>query len=161
MAQPTSFLIPHPMATVALTARHNAVAPQEPKNTTDKPAGTTGAAPTGPGTATTQAPGSPQNTQSPGMCADPTTLLFMGGALALMYFMVLRPDQKRRKQQQDMLAKIKAGDQVVTLGGMHGTVAAVDDKTVTLRVDNVRMVFDRSAIARVGRDERPADGAKG
>ena len=77
----------------------------------------------------------------------------IGLFLLLMWFMVLRPESRRRKQTQQMLAALKQGDRVVTLGGMHGVVASIADRTVTLRVEDVKMVFDRSAIARVERDE--------
>jgi preprotein translocase subunit YajC len=80
--------------------------------------------------------------------------------LGLMYFMVLRPEQKRRKEQQNLLSSVKQGDRVVTLGGMHGIVTKLTEKTVTLRVDSVHMVFDRVAIARVERDESPVEAAK-
>ncbi|MBX3463809.1 MAG: preprotein translocase subunit YajC [Planctomycetes bacterium] len=92
---------------------------------------------------------------------DGNMLFFLGLAMALMYFMAIRPENRRRKEQQAMLAAVKVGDRVVTLGGMHGEVAALDEKTVTLRVDATRMTFDRTAITRVVRDEAPAAGRKG
>lgn len=87
-------------------------------------------------------------------------MIYMGVFLALMYFMVMRPEQKRRKEQQALMASIKQGDRVVTAGGMHGIVTKLTEKTVTLRVDTVQMTFDRVAIARVERDDAPAPPAK-
>jgi preprotein translocase subunit YajC len=139
MPQPTTVFVPYPFAALA-------DAMQEPKSATDKPAGT---APTG--TAGTQTP-APAG-QPPGPCGGNELLLYMGGFLALMYFLVMRPEQKRKKQQQAMLTAIKQGDRVVTLGGMHGIVMSLTEKTVTLRVDTVKMTFDRVAIARVERDD--------
>jgi preprotein translocase subunit YajC len=72
----------------------------------------------------------------------------------------MRPESKRRKEQQAMLAAVKVGDRVVTLGGMHGVVAALAEKTLTLRVDTVKVTIDRTAIARVERDEAPSAPAK-
>ena len=78
--------------------------------------------------------------------------------LVLMYFFMIRPEQKRKKEQQNLLASIKQGDKVVTVSGMHGKVSALTDATVTLRVDTVNMTFDRSSVARIVRDES-SDGA--
>ncbi|MBL8754476.1 MAG: preprotein translocase subunit YajC [Planctomycetes bacterium] len=134
-----------------------ALVSQDPKTNTDAPAPTpgtpqaSGPAPAGTTGGTQQPAASPQ---SP--CGGPETLIYMGVFLALMYFMVMRPEQKRRKEQQSMLSAIKKGDKVVTLGGMHGVVAALTDKTVTLRIDTVQMTFDRTAIARIERDDAAA-----
>jgi preprotein translocase subunit YajC len=74
-----------------------------------------------------------------------------------MYFMLIRPDQKRRKQQQSLLASMQKGDSVVTVSGMHGVISKLTDKTVTLRVDSVEITFDRTSVARIERgDAAPA-----
>lgn len=66
-----------------------------------------------------------------------------------MWLFVLRPEKKRQKKRQSMLDAIQKGDRVVTLGGMHGEVARMDENGVTLKVaDGVRLRFDRNAIAR-------------
>ena len=68
----------------------------------------------------------------------------------LFYFMLIRPQQKTRREQEAMLKAIKKHDEVVTIGGLHGTIVNVKDTTVTLRVDdNTKVDVDRSAIARV------------
>ena len=70
--------------------------------------------------------------------------------LVLFYFMLIRPQQKTRREQEAMLKAIKKHDEVVTIGGLHGTIVNVKDTTVTLRVDdNTKVDVDRSAIARV------------
>ena len=128
---------------------------QEPTTTTDTPSG--GATP-GPSGTQTQAPQQPPQGM-PSMCAgDGNMIWFLLLGFGLMYLMVLRPDQKRRKEQQALLASVKVGDRVVTLGGMHGEVASLTEKEVTLRVDSVRMTFDRTAIGRVVRDDAAAKG---
>jgi preprotein translocase subunit YajC len=67
--------------------------------------------------------------------------------LALMYFMMIRPQQQQAKKRQEMLSKLNVGSDVVTIGGLHGTITAMDDKTVRLRVaSNVELTFNRSAI---------------
>ena len=80
------------------------------------------------------------------------TLLPIVLMFAIIYFLLLRPQQKRQKQQQAMLDSLKKGDQVITAGGMLGTIVALKEKqgTVQLRVaDNVRIELVRSSIARI------------
>jgi preprotein translocase subunit YajC len=74
-----------------------------------------------------------------------------------MYFMMIRPQQKRRREAEQMQSALAAGDEVVTIGGLHGTVAEVEDETVLLEVaPGVQTRYARPAIARVvKRVERP------
>lgn len=68
----------------------------------------------------------------------------------LMYFMMIRPQQQQSKKRQAMLSNLKAGDEVVTVGGLHGTIQAIDDNTVRLKVgQNVELTFNRSAVGSV------------
>lgn len=68
---------------------------------------------------------------------------------AFMWFFVIRPENKRQRKRKDFQTALKKGDQVVTAGGLHGSIAAIDEQTVTLKVaDNVRMKFDRVAVSR-------------
>ena len=68
----------------------------------------------------------------------------------LFYFMLIRPQRRARREQDTMLNALKKHDNVVTVGGLHGTILNVKDAAVTLRVDdNVKVEVDRSAIARV------------
>ena len=67
--------------------------------------------------------------------------------VAIFYFLLIRPQQKRTKQRNAMLGALKKGDKVVTIGGMHGTVQDMTDDQVTLRVaHNVNITFDRGAV---------------
>ena len=75
----------------------------------------------------------------------PLILLFV-----VFYFILIRPQQKKQKERNQMLSAIKKGDQVVTIGGINGTITELDDSKVTLRVsENTRIVFERSAIASI------------
>ena len=68
----------------------------------------------------------------------------------IFYFLLIRPQQKQQKAQQQMLSKLSKNDEVVTNGGIHGTIVNLDEKTVTLRVDdNTRIKFQRSTISYV------------
>jgi preprotein translocase subunit YajC len=79
-----------------------------------------------------------------------TQLLFFAAIFAIFYFLLIRPQQKQRKQRETMLAAVKKGDRVVTTGGLHGTVMGLNEHTVTLRVaDQVKLEFDRAAIGRI------------
>ena len=67
--------------------------------------------------------------------------------------MIIRPQQKRAKEQKAMLGAIQKGDKVVLTGGMHGTIAGLEDKTVLVDVgNNVKIKFERTAIAVVVKD---------
>lgn len=130
--------------------------PQDPTPAPNQPVTERGAG-AATGTATTQEPtGAPQG-QPANPCASPDTLMMFGLFGLLMYFMILRPEQRRRKEMQKMMSSLQKGDMVVTSGGLHGEIAAITDTTITLKVDAVRMTFDKSAIVRVVRDE-PAKG---
>lgn len=70
----------------------------------------------------------------------------------VMYFMLIRPQQRRQQEHTKMLAALKKHDDVVTVGGVHGTILNVKDQTVTLRIDdNVKVELDKTAIARLNR----------
>jgi preprotein translocase subunit YajC len=88
-----------------------------------------------------------------------STLIMFTLIIAIFYFMILRPQQKKQKERQKMLEAVKKGDKVVTTGGMYGTVAGLDDKTLLVQVaENVKLRFDRSAIAAITREgETPAE----
>jgi len=88
-----------------------------------------------------------------------TQVVFFAAIFAIFYFLLIRPQQRQKRDRELMLAKVKKGDRVVTASGMHGTVAGVNEHTVTLRVaDQVRLEFDRSAIGRIveGQGEKDA-----
>lgn len=69
---------------------------------------------------------------------------------AIFYFLLIRPQQKRAKQHKELVNNLKPGDQVVTAGGIHGKIAAVEDTTMTLEVaTGVKMKMNRSAVTDV------------
>lgn len=68
---------------------------------------------------------------------------------AFMWFFVIRPENKRQRKRKEFQTALAKGDAVVTAGGLHGTIAAMDEQTITLKVaENVRMKFDRVAVSR-------------
>jgi len=85
-----------------------------------------------------------------------STLLMFALIIGIFYFMILRPQQKRQKERQKLLDALKKGDKVITAGGMYGTIAGIDEKTVLVQVaDNVKMKFERSSITSVVSDAAP------
>lgn len=65
----------------------------------------------------------------------------------VFYFMLYRPQKRQEKARNEMLAAVKRGEKVVTIGGIHGVVTQIGENTVTLQVaDKVEMVFNRSAV---------------
>ena len=77
-------------------------------------------------------------------------LIFM---FAIFYFLLIRPQQKKAKEHKALLDSLKKGDRVVTAGGMHGKVTALDDKIVTLEIANgVNVKYNKGFIANVERE---------
>jgi len=76
---------------------------------------------------------------------SPLLLMFL-----LMWLFIIRPAQKRQKATANMQSELKRGDRIVTIGGLHGQVDAVDDTTIYITVaDGTRIQFERQAIARI------------
>lgn len=74
--------------------------------------------------------------------------------IAVFYFLLIRPQQKRQKARNQMLMNLKRGDKVVTIGGLHGTIAEITDDIVVLRVNDVtKLTFDRNAVNMVVNSE--------
>ncbi len=79
---------------------------------------------------------------------DPSLLVTMGAAFLVMYFFMIRPQQKKQSEQKKFLAELKKGDQIVTIGGLHGKIYEIDELTMMLEVDRgMRLKFDRSAVS--------------
>lgn len=74
---------------------------------------------------------------------------------AIMYFLMIRPQQQKQKKLQQTIDALKTGDAVVTAGGLHGVVSNVKDgPTLTLKIaDNVRVEVDKSAIVSVQKEQ--------
>lgn len=80
----------------------------------------------------------------------PLLLMFV-----VMWFLLIRPAQKRQKQTKTMQDALKRGDSVITIGGMHGKIDAVDDSSIYLKVAEGTIIrFERQAIGRVKPDEQ-------
>jgi len=68
---------------------------------------------------------------------------------AIFYFLLIRPQRRQRQQHRQLVEGLDVGDEVVTIGGVYGTVRALDDESITLEVaPSVDMRFARGAVAR-------------
>ncbi len=79
--------------------------------------------------------------------------------LVILYVLLIRPQQKRRKEHQRMVQEVSVGDDIVTIGGLHGRILALGDDTMDIAVDadeDVVMRYERSSLGRIVADE-PAD----
>ena len=92
----------------------------------------------------------PQGGSGAGGGSMVSTFVMFGAIFLIFYFMIIRPQQKRAKEREKLLSSIEKGDKVITSGGMHGTVAGVEEKTILLQVtENVKLKIERSAIATI------------
>jgi preprotein translocase subunit YajC len=75
------------------------------------------------------------------------SIIYIVVMFALLYFVLIRPQNKQRKAQAQLLSSLKKGDKVVTIGGLHGSIVELNESRVTLKVsDTTRVVFERGAI---------------
>ncbi|KMK75717.1 preprotein translocase subunit YajC [Alkalihalobacillus pseudalcaliphilus] len=75
----------------------------------------------------------------------PLILMFV-----VFYFLLIRPQQKKQKQIREMHSALSRGDKIITIGGLHGTIDAVDDEVMVILVnDNRKLTFDKSAVREV------------
>ena len=96
------------------------------------------------------------------MASDPAAGGSMGATLItfvliilIFYFLIIRPQKKRDKEAKAMIDAMKKGDKVVTIGGIHGTIVAVREQTVVVKVDDsARIEFSKSAISTVNSKDK-------
>ena len=77
--------------------------------------------------------------------------------ILIMYFFLIRPQNKKQKELDKMLSALKKGDKIVTIGGIHGVISSVKEKTVIVKVDeDCKIEFNRTAISSVINPEAEA-----
>ena len=79
-------------------------------------------------------------------------IIMIVAMLAIMYFMLIRPENKKKKAAEEMRNSLKAGDTITTIGGIVGTICAVKEQTVVMETgaDRVRIEFTKWAISSKG-----------
>ena len=89
------------------------------------------------------------------------SLVFMVGIFAVFYFLMIRPQQRKQKEQVKFRDSVKKGDRVVTIGGIHGKITEVNKETIVLDVDKgVKITLERSAISLEGTKRYANENAK-
>ncbi len=88
-----------------------------------------------------------------------TNLVPLGLMIVVFYFLLIRPQQKQARQQDELRKALKKGDKIVTTGGILGTVVGVKDKSVSIRSDETKLEILKSAVAQVVEDFDKADPA--
>jgi preprotein translocase subunit YajC len=94
--------------------------------------------------------GAPDGAATGGLLGSP--IIMIVAMVAIFYFMLIRPENKRKKEAEQMRNTLKKGDWLTTIGGLYGKVVAITDRTVVLETseDRVRVEFLKSAIGTVG-----------
>ena len=88
---------------------------------------------------------------NPGM--GMTNILFIVAIIAIFYFFMIRPQQKKQKEIRKMREAMKVGDKVVTSGGIYGKIKDVSDTTFTIEIaDNVRIKVDKASVFATAND---------
>ncbi len=76
--------------------------------------------------------------------------IMLGGMIAIFYFLMVRPQQKRTAEHKKLLAGVKKGDKVLTSSGIHGLVVGVEDTAILLQIaDNTKVKFEKSSVATI------------
>lgn len=78
-----------------------------------------------------------------------TTIIMMVAMIAIMYFLLIRPENKRKKEAANMRASLAVGDEITTIGGIVGTICAVKENTIVIETgaDRVRIEFTKWAVS--------------
>ena len=101
----------------------------------------------------TLAQAAPAGNQGPGGILG-SPLVMMGLMIVMFYFLLIRPQQRQRKEQAARIAALRTGDKVITTAGLHGIVHSVKDTTVMVKVaEGTNLEFDKAAIASVAKKE--------
>jgi preprotein translocase subunit YajC len=87
-----------------------------------------------------------------------SSLIFLVLLIGIFYFMLIRPQRRRVQQHQQLVQSLDVGDEIVTIGGLHGTIATIGDDDLQVEVaPGVKLRFVKSAVARVVVENLDAD----
>ncbi|MCO4770899.1 MAG: preprotein translocase subunit YajC [Deltaproteobacteria bacterium] len=85
-------------------------------------------------------------------------LVMFGMVFAIMYFLMIRPQNKRMQAHAAMVAALKKGDELVTVGGLHGRIASVEEKAVVVEIaKGIKITVDKDKVSRIGADSAPVE----
>ncbi len=81
-----------------------------------------------------------------------STLIMFALIIGIFYFMIIRPQQKKQKEREALLTQVKKGDKIITSGGVHAKVIAVEEKTMLIEIaDNVKIKIEKNSISVVNK----------
>ena len=84
-----------------------------------------------------------------------TQFVFIGGMALMFYFLLIRPQSKARKQMEERLSKLKAGDEVLLTSGFYATIDRVEDKAIYLKLGSSIVKARRNAVAALATEPAP------
>ena len=76
-----------------------------------------------------------------------SNIIFIVLMIVVMYFFMIRPQQKKQKELKQFRESLTVGDKVVTIGGIHGKILAIDESTILIGVENGKIRVDKNAIS--------------
>ncbi len=83
-----------------------------------------------------------------------TSLIFLALLIGVFYFLIIRPQRRRAKAQQELARSVEVGDEVRTVGGIHGRVVSTDEESIVIAVEDGRLRVSRRAVGtRVGDED--------
>lgn len=83
-----------------------------------------------------------------GQGTDWTSFIFMGAIILVFYFFMIRPQKKKQKKLKEFRDNLKKGDEVVTVGGIHGKVVQIEDNTIIVDVDRgTKLTLDKASVS--------------
>ncbi len=82
-----------------------------------------------------------------------TSLIFLGLMVVVFWLFIIRPQRQRTKKQQELIKSLEVGQEVRTIGGIHGKILSIDDNDVVLKVEEGRLRVTRRAIGSAASEE--------
>ncbi len=80
------------------------------------------------------------------------SILMLVAIVAIFYFLMIRPQQKRAKEHKNFLENLKKGDKIITSGGLYGTITGINDDSITIEIaEKVRVKVDKATVATLQR----------
>ena len=80
------------------------------------------------------------------------SILMLVAIVAIFYFLMIRPQQKRAKEHKSFIENLKKGDKIITSGGLYGTITGISDDSITIEIaEKVRVKIDKNTVATIQR----------
>ena len=86
------------------------------------------------------------------------SILYILALIAILYFLMIRPQQQRQKKQQDMIESLRVSDRIITVGGVFGKITAIKDNTFMIKVaEEVQVEIEKNAIGQRLKEDQDED----